>query len=414
MNKHLLAGLGLAVGFAACLNACNPEEYGPCSIPDTTAYKQACSPQGEQKTATCAADYVFDCDSLICGRYESSDAFCTYRCIPDSKTCSGNFCGCPAGKKCKETCPEGAACVEWIPGTSNYYCLPADKGTAPERHQSTSPTPVTDPLACTGTATTCVIKSGLNGGKASKVTCADNKYRVDETCESGKCNAAGTDCEPKANPGGGTCEGGVAKNDKKCIEVSGVVYSATCDGSEFQYGEDDKCDDGCDSDGKSCKASGPIDENACSESGSKKCIEADGNKYSATCDGTEYKYTETDKCEADCDASTGECVTSSVICTPDEKKCDSETAIVKCSADGTSWEPERTCDSGLKCVTVEDASVMVDCAECAAGESKCAVNSEDSASYMYECENGRWTAGDVCPSVCKADNSACEPEPSTD
>ncbi len=405
MNKHFLAGLGLAVGFAACLNACNPEEYGPCSIPDTTAYKQACSPQGEQKTATCAADYVFDCDSLICGRYESSDAFCTYRCIPDSKTCSGSYCGCPAGKKCKETCPEGAACVEWIPGTSNYYCLPADKGTAPERHTSSTPAPVTDPLACTGTATSCITKSGVNGGKASKVTCVDSKYRVDETCESGKCNSAGSDCEPKS-VSGDTCEGGVAKDDKKCIEVDGDIYSATCDGSEFQYSAADKCDNGCDTDGKSCKASsGP--ENPCSSNGEKKCIAVGSDTYSATCDGTEYKYTEADKCDAGCDNSNGTCI-SAGVCTVDEKRCSSDNSLIeKCNADGSAWETDRTCDGGTKCVA--GASGEFDCAECAADETKCA--DDGGTFYKYACNAGHWEQLDSCPSVCNSSNTDCEPEP---
>ena len=35
-----------------------------------------------------------------------------------------------SGVAYKESCPEGAACVEWIKGTAAYYCLPSSKGSA--------------------------------------------------------------------------------------------------------------------------------------------------------------------------------------------------------------------------------------------------------------------------------------------
>ena len=191
MSRHFFAGLGMVVGFAVCLNACNPEEYGPCSIPDTTAYKQACSPQGDQKTATCAADYVFDCDSLICGRYDSSDAFCTYRCEPNASECNRpdnpDLCKCPAGRKCKSTCPEGAACVEWIPGTSNYYCLPASKGIAPDRKADGS---------------------------------SNTTQTTTQHCTVG---------------------------EKKCVNEGSDEFLATCNGTDFIHEAADKCEHGCDS-----------------------------------------------------------------------------------------------------------------------------------------------------------------------
>lgn len=129
--------------------ACSQEEYGPCSIPNTVGHQAACTPLGDSKTATCAADYVFDCDSLICGIYESSDPFCTYRCVPSESECTSSdpaFCECPKGASCKSSCPEDAKCVEWIKGTSNYYCLPKEydnsvnsSGTETDS-QDTSPT----------------------------------------------------------------------------------------------------------------------------------------------------------------------------------------------------------------------------------------------------------------------------------
>ena len=99
-RKSLLRALGVALVSTLCLSACSPEEYGACTIPNTTAHKAACLPaafdagqSGEAdetqgvSTATCTADYVFDCDSMICGIFESSDAFCTRRCIREDCDC---------------------------------------------------------------------------------------------------------------------------------------------------------------------------------------------------------------------------------------------------------------------------------------------------------------------------------------
>ena len=123
--------LGMAAVAAACLCACSPEEYGACSIPDTSAHAAACQPKKAGEKATCTADYVFDCDSLICGKFESSAPFCTYRCNPSSDECNASqpdLCKWPDSVNAKSSCPEGAACVEWTPGTGAYYCLPVDKG----------------------------------------------------------------------------------------------------------------------------------------------------------------------------------------------------------------------------------------------------------------------------------------------
>lgn len=144
-NFNLIRNIGILLVSAACFVACTPEEYAPCSIPNTTSHKTACAPMGDSRTATCTADYVFDCDSLICGIYNSSAPFCTQRCIPTVDECKMNvtdeakctesgdsrgvsYLKCPANADCVSTCPEGAACVEWTPGTGGFFCLPADKG----------------------------------------------------------------------------------------------------------------------------------------------------------------------------------------------------------------------------------------------------------------------------------------------
>ena len=95
MSKiNVLRTFGILFVSAVCFMACSPEEYGPCSIPNTKAHTVACSPVGAAAaedtfaTATCAVDYVFDCDSLICGIYQSSDPFCTHRCLPSASECT--------------------------------------------------------------------------------------------------------------------------------------------------------------------------------------------------------------------------------------------------------------------------------------------------------------------------------------
>lgn len=131
--KSLLRCLCFFMASTFVLSACSPEEYGPCSIPNTRAHRAACEPTGEDNVATCRADYVFDCDSLICGIYSGSDPFCTRRCTPTIEECNTKdnpeYCTCPEGKTCvaEGQCPEAASCVEWIKGTSEYYCLPNDK-----------------------------------------------------------------------------------------------------------------------------------------------------------------------------------------------------------------------------------------------------------------------------------------------
>lgn len=145
MSKfNLIRNIGILLISAACFVACTPEEYAPCSIPNTSGHKAACAPLGESKTATCTADYVFDCDSLLCGIYNSSSPFCTYRCIPTKEECEAavsdekkctpegdskgiSYVKCPEGYDCITECPNGAACVEWTSGTGSFFCLPADK-----------------------------------------------------------------------------------------------------------------------------------------------------------------------------------------------------------------------------------------------------------------------------------------------
>ena len=177
-KKNLLRILGMAVGTALCLCACSPEEYGPCSIPDTSAHRAACKPADGAKTATCTAEYVFDCDSLICGKFENSPAFCTYRCNPEPEFCnapkpagdsdftkSSNWysekCKWPANVNAKDKCPDDAVCVEWTPGTGAYYCLPKEKGCSANYTGYDS----SDPVCGRSSSTTTTTSSSSEGSE---------------------------------------------------------------------------------------------------------------------------------------------------------------------------------------------------------------------------------------------------------
>ena len=120
-----LVSIGLIMGLGLGLSACAPEDYGVCTIPNTSKHKAACN-STDGTAATCVVEYVFDCDSLLCGKHNGDGPYCTERCVPSAEKCAadGNTdCSCPEGKNCTETCPENGSCEEWTKGTSAYYCV---------------------------------------------------------------------------------------------------------------------------------------------------------------------------------------------------------------------------------------------------------------------------------------------------
>ena len=176
-HLKLFGSIAIMVGLALGLAACSPEEYGVCSIPNTSKARAACSATQDQ-AATCVIEHIFDCDSLLCGVYNNDGPYCTRRCVPEfcynlpikdnkgkitgyktpeevqSTDADGNpitilKCGnqdvsCPAGKDCVTKCDgadEGAVCVEWTKGTSAFYCVrPPEQTTPASTTQQTSTT----------------------------------------------------------------------------------------------------------------------------------------------------------------------------------------------------------------------------------------------------------------------------------
>lgn len=93
--------------------ACTPEDYGPCTLPSSEALNEACSPSGGDDnttaSASCVVDFVFECESQLCGTYQGSEPFCTVRCTDPT-----------------DVCPGKGTCVEWIPGLGEYFCVPPE------------------------------------------------------------------------------------------------------------------------------------------------------------------------------------------------------------------------------------------------------------------------------------------------
>ena len=117
----LVAGL-LVIG------GCQPEPYGSCSLPRSSVLDQACKTQtttgeGEQANTeskrNCVVDFVFECESRLCATYAGNSPFCTERCS-DAK---GNNDG-TIDQYDDASCPDGGACVEFVPGTGDFYCIP--------------------------------------------------------------------------------------------------------------------------------------------------------------------------------------------------------------------------------------------------------------------------------------------------
>ena len=99
-----------ALLIALALSACTPEDYGPCTLPSSEALDEACSPSSEDgAAASCVVDFVFECETQLCGTYDGSDPFCTERCEPDG-----------------DPCPKDGVCLEWVPGLGEYYCVPQE------------------------------------------------------------------------------------------------------------------------------------------------------------------------------------------------------------------------------------------------------------------------------------------------
>ncbi len=129
-----LASVALTLAIGVAVSACAPEEYGVCTIPSTSKSRAACI-ANESQAATCVVQYVFDCDSFLCGIYNDDGPYCTRQCEPSDDECreagyvnedgtvNRALCDCPEGKDCVSGCPEGGKCVEWTKGTSAFYCV---------------------------------------------------------------------------------------------------------------------------------------------------------------------------------------------------------------------------------------------------------------------------------------------------
>lgn len=99
----------LALLVPTLLSACAEQDFGsPCSLPESEVVEAACSPQGEQISASCVVENIIQCDSRVCGVYRGSNGFCTLECTQDTD------------------CPGEAFCDEFVIGTGVRHCVRAE------------------------------------------------------------------------------------------------------------------------------------------------------------------------------------------------------------------------------------------------------------------------------------------------
>ena len=155
----------------------------------------------------------------------------------------------------------------------------------------------------------CEYMTSENSGPVAVLrTCNGKNYVISASCEdTNQCNADYTGCAEKTTiqPTNPCTENGV----KKCIVASDKAYLATCDGTEYKYTETDVCaSNQCNADFTDCVVETNTNPLACDTADAVKCIEVENKAYKATCDGTEYKYTETDVCASNqCNADFTDC-----------------------------------------------------------------------------------------------------------
>jgi hypothetical protein len=101
-----LATLLLGLALLSCA-ACAEQDFGsPCALPESEVVEAACSPPGDQISASCVVENIIQCDSRVCGVYRGSNGFCTIECTQDTD------------------CPGDAFCDEFVIGTGVSHCVP--------------------------------------------------------------------------------------------------------------------------------------------------------------------------------------------------------------------------------------------------------------------------------------------------
>lgn len=95
----------LALASLTILSGCADDLYASCNLPDDSedpAVRFCGSNDGADKS--CVVENQPQCDTLVCGRFNGSQPFCTKRCTDDSD--------CPAG-----------ICTEFVFQSGAKYCV---------------------------------------------------------------------------------------------------------------------------------------------------------------------------------------------------------------------------------------------------------------------------------------------------
>ena len=95
----------LAAGAMALLVGCADDLYNPCTLdPNSPDLAVATCGRDDGIQRGCVVDNQIQCDTRSCGRWQSSDPFCTKLCSDDGD--------CPSGR-----------CLEFVFQSQRKYCV---------------------------------------------------------------------------------------------------------------------------------------------------------------------------------------------------------------------------------------------------------------------------------------------------
>lgn len=289
---------------------------------------------------------------------------------------------------------------------SNGKCI---EGSAPD---DVEPTPSANECNETNNGKTlCIVENGVAG----MATCNGVSYVMAEAsiCESNKCNAAGTACEPvQSQPTNDPGCDAEHVGDRICTdaEEGGQVVISDCqlnseDGSYHFVAVEISCaSNQCNSDHTGCAEDSIIEESACDAEhlGEVLCVEESGSAFVGTCyvsDSDEYAVSLERQCESNrCNDDGNDCFVeqTGLDCQLGRTICDiieGEVVISVCQFNALDETYSFVADDTIVCESNQCNEDNTGCLvlspvdACTLGEKKCADAEEEGGSVVIsECQ----------------------------
>ncbi len=213
--------------------------------------------------------------------------------------------------------------VGFCPGFLNKAMLtnvPIYSGNTPYPTPTLTPTSNPTPFVCTTNATRCqgsIVQTCTNNQWVTRTDCTQSDtYCLSGSCHSYACSSGAKRC---SNGNIETCS-----SDRK-----GWVVSSTCTSGSV-----------CSTTTFTCQAI----PNYCASGSAPRCT---GNTPQ-TC--TNNQWTNQNSCTSSQVCENGACVpVSGSVCTPQQKRCASQSSYQVCNTQGTAWESAVACSQGEEC-----------------------------------------------------------------